>query len=314
MKKLNGIWATIYFKGFAIGSANVIPGVSGGTIALLTGIFERLINDIKSLNIQNLTLLLRGRFRDFAAATDLSFLAVLAAGILTAVITLARVFEFLFVNYPVYIWSYFFGLILASVYFVGIKVERRRVHEGVALLLGIAVALAISVMKPLAQNTGTLYLILCGIAGICSMILPGLSGSFVLIILGNYHLIMIEAVNHLRLDVLIPVAVGAVAGLLLFARLLSWLLARYNSQTIAVLSGFIFGSLGILWPWKSALYLKNAAGELILKGGEKVVTSYVWQWPDMGSGQTWLAFLIMLIGVVTIAALERSSRNEAPNA
>jgi len=292
-------------KGFAVGSANVIPGVSGGTIALITGIFERLINAIKAFDTEAVRLLLKLRLRAFAEHTDLAFLSSLFLGVFLAVVTLARLFEYLFAEHPVYIWSFFFGLILASIYYVGITVGRWRAAEYLSLAAGLAAALVIAFMKPAGENASFFYLVLSGVAGICSMILPGLSGSFVLIIMGNYQLIVIEAVNNLRLDILFPVALGAAAGLALFARVLSWLLGRFHSQTLAVLTGFISGSLAILWPWKEALHLLDESGQILLKDGDKIVSGYQWLLPDLAKSENLWAFAIILLGIGSIILLER---------
>ncbi len=217
-------YVSLILKGIALGTANVIPGVSGGTIALITGIFERLINAIKSFDFIALKFLFQGKIKAFIQHTDLYFLIAVFAGVGIAIISLAKLFEYLFANYPVYIWSYFFGLILASVYFVGNYVKKWNLSAITATVIGAAIALSISFVSPATENQSVGYLILCGVAGICSMILPGLSGSFILILMGNYELVVIEAINNFRLDILIPVLIGAVIGLIAFSHILSWVL------------------------------------------------------------------------------------------
>lgn len=282
-------------KGAAMGAANVIPGVSGGTIALITGIFERLINAIKSFNTIAVKLLLKGEFRRFAKHIDLHFLVPLFLGIGIAVISLARLFDYLFINYPVYIWAYFFGLVLASVYFVGKTVRQWSISVIITLIVGASIAIAISVLTPASENDSFLYLVLCGVVAICSMILPGLSGSFVLILLGNYDLVMIKAINNFDLKTLFPVALGAGVGLLAFSHILSWLLKKFHNQTISLLTGFIAGSLGILWPWKEAL-TKNF--------GEKVKTiGYKWHLPEVDT-EFFFALFFIILGIVSIIATE----------
>lgn len=286
---------SVFFKGMAMGAANVIPGVSGGTIALITGIFERLINAIKSFNLGALKLILKADFRGFAKHTDLAFLIALFSGVAVSILSLARLFDFLFINYPVYIWSFFFGLILASVYFVGKTISKWTFSVIIIFLIGFAIALTITFLTPATQDEGLLYLILCGVIAACSMILPGLSGSFVLILMGNYQLVMIDAINQLRFDILIPIVLGAFIGLIGFSYLLSWVFKRFRDQTIAVLTGFIFGSLGIIWPWKDPL---------IQHFGDKVkVIGYEWLAPDMNS-QFGIALIIMFVGVISIWLME----------
>ena len=231
-----------------MGTANVIPGVSGGTIALITGIFEKLINSIKSFDLKAVRLILKGDLKDFFSRVNMGFLLSVFFGIFISILTLARILGYLFENYPVYIWAYFFGLILASVYFVGRRIEKVDVWVVIIFLVGTLVAVLLSVLSPATENTGVYYLILCGVVAICSMILPGLSGSFVLILMGNYELIFIKAINEFDMGILIPVGVGAVVGLLAFSHILSWIFKRYKDQTISLLTGFILGSLSILWP------------------------------------------------------------------
>lgn len=294
-------------KGIAMGTANVIPGVSGGTIALITGIFERLIHAIKSINGKAVTLLLKGRFREFSAHTDLLFLVSVFLGIGIAIISLAKILDFLFTHYPVYIWAFFFGLVLASVYFVGKTVGRWKLSVLISFIIGTAVAVIISILNPATENDGFLYLMLCGVVAICSMILPGLSGSFVLFIMGNYKLVMIDAVNNLDLDILIPVAIGAVGGLLAFSHFLSWLLKKYKDQTISLLTGFILGSLSIIWPWQRAIYLLDETGTQILKKGEPVVVAYQRFLPESFTTETWLALVFILAGIISIWAVEKAA-------
>ena len=297
MKELFGV----FLKGMAMGAANVIPGVSGGTIALITGIFERLINGIKSFNVTALRLLLKGDFKGFSKHTDLAFIVTLFLGVAVSILSLARLFDFLFVHYPVYIWSFFFGLILASVYFVGKTIARWTWVVILIFSVGFAAALTITFLTPATQDESFFYLIICGVVAACSMILPGLSGSFVLILMGNYQLVMIDAINQLRFDILIPIVLGAFVGLLGFSYLLSWVFKRYRDQTIAVLTGFIFGSLGIIWPWKN---------ELIQQFGDKEkVIGYEWLLPEINL-QFAIAILIMILGVLSIWLMERMAEKK----
>lgn len=304
-----------FLKGIAMGAANVIPGVSGGTIALITNIFERLINAIKSFDLQAIKLLFTGKFKAFAEYVDLGFLIAVFAGVAVAILSLARIFDFLFTHYPVYIWAYFFGLVMASVYFVGKTVEKWNIPVVISFIVGAAIAISISVLSPATENSSFLYLILCGVAGICSMILPGLSGSFILFIMGNYQLVVIDAVNNLDFNILLPVVIGAAGGLLAFSHLLSWVLKRYRNQTIALLTGFILGSLRILWPWQRPEYLLNDAGTPILKDGSEVIVSYQQYLPEALSSEVLLAIFWIIVGIASIAIIEyfaaRQSKSES---
>ncbi|MEA1873130.1 MAG: DUF368 domain-containing protein [Bacteroidota bacterium] len=282
-------------KGAAMGAANVIPGVSGGTIALITGIFERIIEAIKHFDIKALRFLFKGNFKSFAKHVDLKFLLFIFIGIGLAIISIARLFEFLFVNYPVFIWAFFFGLVLASVYFVAKRVAKWNFASVSSFIIGTSAAVSISLISPAGENADIWYVFLCGVVAACSMILPGLSGSFVLILLGNYQL-MIDAVNRLRWDVLIPTVLGAGVGIMAFSWILSWVFKRFRDETIGLLSGFILGSLGILWPWKT---------ELTEPFGEQLKTvGYDWYLPQFNI-ETLMAIGLIAIGIVSIWVMEK---------
>jgi putative membrane protein len=291
-------YLVLFFKGVGMGIANIIPGVSGGTIALITGIFERLIFALKSFDLTAVKLFFTGKWKAFAERTDLFFLVAVFAGAVVAIVLLAKVFGFLFEHYPVYIWSFFFGLILASVYFVGKTVERWRFSVYLFFLIGTAIALVFTFLTPATQNDNFWYLILCGVVAICSMILPGLSGSFVLILMGNYQLVAIDAINNRDLVVLFPVFIGAVVGLVSFSHLLSWVFKNFRDQTIAALTGFILGSLGIIWPWKNPI--EQTFGEKI-----KVV-GYDYFLPHLNT-EFIIAVVIMVVGVAAIWWMESSA-------
>ncbi len=288
-----------FLKGMGVGSANVIPGVSGGTIALITGIFERLINALKSFNLTAIKLFFKGDFKGFIKHTDLWFLASVGAGVIVAILSIARLFEFLFAEYPIYLWSFFFGMILVSIYYVGITIEKFDFKVIVAFIVGTAVALFIAFGTPAKENSNLIYLIICGAVATCSMILPGLSGSFVLVLMGNYQLIMIDAVNDLNLKILFPVAIGGVVGLLAFSHLLSWIFKNYRDITIAVLTGFILGSMPIIWPWKNDV--------ITYFGSEAKVTGYDYYLPQLNT-EFAIAFVIILIGAGIIVLTEKMAK------
>lgn len=297
---------SLIVKGMAMGAANVIPGVSGGTIALITGIFERLIDGIKSFNLKALKLLLSGKWKAFTTHTDFWFLVQVFFGVAISILSIAKLFDYLFIHYPVYIWSFFFGLIVASVYFVGKTVKKWNLPVVLMFVLGTGIALSISLLSPASEDSSIMYLLVCGVVAACSMILPGLSGSFVLILMGNYQLVMIDAVNELNLGVLLPVVLGAAVGLIGFSHFLSWVFKRFRDQTIATLTGFILGSLGVLWPWKETLYKLDTNGSLILKSsGEKIVEGYRWFIPESLSPEVMAAIGFILAGIIVIWLLEK---------
>lgn len=286
-------------KGALMGAANVIPGVSGGTMALLTGIFEKLINTIKSFDLTAIKLACRFKFKELFEHIDFKFLTAIGIGVIGSILTVARILEYLFEHHARYVWAFFFGLILASVYFVGKKITRRTLPVMVLFVIGTSIAVSIAFLEPAARNESIPYLILCGAVAMCSMILPGLSGSFVLLLMGNYELVMIEAVNTFNLKVIIPMGIGAAGGLVVFSRLLSWVFRKFHDQTIALLTGFIFGSLAILWPWKEAVIKTFQKGDELK---EKVV-GYDYALPELNA-ETGIAVAIMVAGIVIIALVE----------
>ncbi|MBQ4547575.1 MAG: DUF368 domain-containing protein [Bacteroidales bacterium] len=290
-----------FLKGMGVGSANVIPGVSGGTIALITGIFERLIDALKSLNLTAIKLFFTGKFKEFAKHTDLWFLVSVGSGVVVAILTIARLFEFMFENYPIYLWSFFFGMILVSIYYVGITIEKFNWKVIVSFIIGTGIALFIAFGTPAKENSNFIYLLICGAVATCSMILPGLSGSFVLVLMGNYQLIMIDAVNDLNLKILLPVVLGGVVGLLAFSHLLSWIFKNYRDITIAVLTGFILGSMPIIWPWKNDV--------ITYFGSEAKVTGYEYFFPEFNM-EFAIALVIMLIGAGIIVLTEKMAKKK----
>ncbi len=295
----------LFFKGVGMGAANVIPGVSGGTIALITGIFEKLIHSIKSFDLVALKFLFSGKVKRFAEHVNLDFLFAVFLGIAVSIFTLAKLLGFLFENYPIYIWSYFFGLILASVYFVGRRVGKITVGVIIIFILGTLVALAITLLTPATPNGDFYYLFLCGIVAICSMILPGLSGSFVLILMGNYELVFIKGVNDLDAKILGPVILGAIIGLIAFSHLLSWIFRKFKDLTISLLTGFILGSLGILWPWKENIYRTDELGNILYKiNGEPIVQGYERVLPETITMEVLIAVGLMIIGIISILLIE----------
>jgi putative membrane protein len=302
-------YLSLFFKGAGMGAANVIPGVSGGTIALITGIFEKLIHSIKSFDFDAVRLLFAGKFKMFSNHVNLDFLIAVFAGIAVSIISLAKLLDYLFNNYSVYVWAYFFGLILASIYSVGKTISNWNYSVILSMATGTAIAVLISVLTPAVENDNFIYLVLCGIVAICSMILPGLSGSFVLVLMGNYKLVMINAVSNFRLEILIPVFLGAVFGLLAFSRFLSWIYRKFRNQTIALLTGFILGSLSILWPWQRPVMLADVDGTPILKDGEQIISGYKKFIPGEFNQEVIYVMVLVLIGFATIMIIERLAQH-----
>ena len=238
---------TLFLKGLAMGAANVIPGVSGGTIALVTGIYERLINAIKSCDLTAIKLVLQRRFADAWNHVDGTFLAAVMIGVIVSIISLARLLEFLLMRYERLTMAFFFGLILISIILVGKTVQRWNAVSVLMLVIGTVLAVGIALLVPLAENASFGYVFLCGVVAICSMILPGLSGSFILIVMGNYALIL-GAISRFDMQILLPLALGCAFGMVACAHLLAWIFKHYRDATLALMTGFVIGSLAIIWP------------------------------------------------------------------
>jgi len=292
-------------QGVIIGTANVIPGVSGGTFAIILGVLERILNDVRSFNRQALDLLLKGRILELVRHTDLVWLAQLGAGMAVAIVSLARLLELLFDRYPTAVWAFFFGLIVVSVPFVGRTVSRWNAVTACFALLGAAAAVGTSYLSPAVENASPLYVFICGMVAISAMVLPGISGSFMLIIMGNYELIVINAINDLRLAILVPFGLGCGFGFLAFSYLLSWLLRRFRDMTISLLTGFIAGSLVVIWPWKNPVYRHDALGNVLIKRGEPVIFTYERYLPPLYAAETLVAVALAVAGGVALWYVER---------
>lgn len=245
-------YALLTLKGIGMGAADVVPGVSGGTIAFIVGIYEELIDSIKSINLTSLKMLCSLKFSRFWKAVNGNFLLAILFGIGLSVFSLAKLITYLLVQEPVLVWSFFFGLVLASIWFVSREVAQWNAKTVIAFAAGAVAAYAITITTPAETSNDLWFIFLCGAIAICAMILPGISGSFILVLLGKYFFIM-DAVKSLRISVLLVFAGGSVIGISLFSRALSYALHRFHDITIAILSGFMLGSLNKVWPWKETI-------------------------------------------------------------
>jgi putative membrane protein len=242
-------YLVLTLKGMAMGAADVVPGVSGGTIAFITGIYEELINSIKSINLKAAKLLFSGKIAEFWKAINGTFLVSVLLGIGISVFSLAKGLKFLLDHYPILVWAFFFGLIIASAVYVARTIKKWNSGTIIAGIAGIIIAYLITIISPAEANTTYWFIFLSGSIAICAMILPGISGSFILVLLGMYKFIL-EAVGNFQIAVILTFLVGAAIGIIAFSNVLSWLLKKYHHQTIAVLAGFMVGSLNKVWPWK----------------------------------------------------------------
>ena len=310
MRPIYHLFLVPLLKGALIGAANVVPGLSGGTMALLTGVFERIIHAINALNASTLRLLAEKRFRLFLERIDMQLLFPLGCGMLLSLFSLAKLLDYLFRVYPTNVWSFFFGLIIASAVLVKKSIRQPSGVTHLFLCMGLLLAVCTSplFLTPVSENDTAAYLILCGALAMCSMILPGLSGSYVLVLMGNYACVL-RAVLTFDLAILLPFGLGAIIGLLLFARLLGWIFKHYHDQTIALLSGFIFGSLLTLWPWKTPILQTIMTDEQLR---EKTI-GYTYALPTL-STSTALTLLCMLLGALLVFVIERQAKKSSPTA
>lgn len=284
----------LILKGMGMGAADVVPGVSGGTIAFIVGIYDELINSIKSINAANLRLLFRGKFSAFWKNVNAGFLLAIVSGIFISIFSLARIVTWLLEEYPILIWSFFFGLVLASVWFVAKGIKGWNWKIILSFIIGAAVAYYITVATPAETPTNLLFIFISGAIAICAMILPGISGSFILVLLGKYYYIM-EAVKTLNIVVLLVFAAGALVGITTFSRILSYTLKRFRNITLAVLSGFMLGSLNKVWPWKESSEILVQGESFLL---EKNVMPYDFVLEGIG---------LMIFGFLLVYFLEKLS-------
>lgn len=299
-----------------MGAANVVPGVSGGTIAFITGIYERLIEALKSFDLEAVKLGMGFKIGVLWRKIDGRFLLSLGSGAVVALATLARVLKWGIENHPVLVLSLFFGLIAASIPSVGKLIRKWNGPVILVFLLGLALAISMAFLEPANESTNPVYLGICGVAALCSMIIPGLSGSFVLLLLGNYELVMLDAVRDLTsgnlgeaLPILIPVGIGAVVGLLALSRFLSWLFKRHHDKAVGAITGFVVGSLAIIWPWKDAVtetFMKENGEEKL-----KTIGYENWHLPHFSSGTIWVELGAVVLGMALIGAIEFLARKES---
>ena len=285
-------------KGFCMGAADVVPGVSGGTMAFILGIYEELINSIKNLvNPQIFRHLFQFQIKELFTVVPWQFLAAVGFGILLAIFTLAQFLEAALINYPALLWSFFFGLVLASIITVTKRVKKWSATTIVAVVVGTIIAYLIVGLVPAETPNAAWFLFLSGFIAICAMILPGISGSFILVLMGKYQYIL-SAVNNRDFVTLILVAAGAGIGLLTFAQVLSWLFKRYHDVTVALLIGLMIGSLRKIWPWKETLET------IVDRHGELIPVVQVNVLPEAFTGQVMLALGLAIVGFVLVFILD----------
>ena len=296
----------LFLKGFCMGTADIIPGVSGGTIALILGIYEELIRTISSINIQSIKVLLSFNFKNIRSEFNLDFLLPLFLGIFSAILLMARVMHYLFENYSLYTWSLFFGLIVGSIIFLLKQIQNLRALKNIiSMIVGVGVGYMVISFIPISTPETTWFVFVSGLIGITAMILPGISGSFILLILGKYAYVtsaIKSPFNEGHLEVIFTFSFGCLVGLLSFSRVLKFFLTNYHAQTMCLLAGFMIGSLQKLWPWREVIEQKIIRGKIYILQEAYVLPSEL-------SFQTILAFCIMFFAFTLIVFLEKIGKS-----
>ncbi len=301
-------YIAIAIKGCAMGAADVVPGVSGGTIAFISGIYEELIESIRSVDIEAFKLLCRLQIRELWQRINGGFLLALFLGIATSILSLAKVMSYLLEHHPIVIWSFFFGLIIASSLLIFRQIKSFNATSAVAIVAGAVAAYFITVMSPTETPDDWWFIMLCGSIAICAMILPGVSGSFILLLMGKY-LFILNALSSFDIATILLFIVGAVVGIVSFSHILSWLLRNYHTLTLSLLTGFMMGSLNKVWPWREVVETTlNSHGEVIPLVERSILPSHyeaIYSKPSM----VLIAILMATIGFATIYAIEKFGNN-----
>ncbi|MCT4699531.1 MULTISPECIES: DUF368 domain-containing protein [Tenacibaculum] len=306
MNRTNKDYLVIMLKGVAMGAADVVPGVSGGTIAFISGIYEELLSSISNVNLSLLKTLKNDGLKAAWKQLNGNFLASLFIGMFISVISLAKVISWLLTNHPILLWSFFFGLVLASVIYIAKQITKWNIVAIFLVVLGAVLAYYITTLNPMiSESSSTLFMFFAGAIAICAMILPGISGSFILVLLGAYKPVL-AAVNNRDFTTIAAIGAGAIIGLLSFSRVLKYLFSNYKNYTLAILTGFIIGSLNKIWPWKEVLTFRtNSHGEQVAFNEQSILPfSYD------GDPQLMYASLLIIIGFAFILLLEKLAVKE----
>ncbi|QBA64595.1 DUF368 domain-containing protein [Muriicola soli] len=322
----------LLIKGLAMGTANKVPGVSGGIVAFVAGFYEEFIYSLQKINLKAFKLLFNGRFKSFYRYINGQFLTLLIFGMLVSYFSVSKLLDYFLEHNELYVWATFFGMIIGSIYFISKDFEHWNRKTIIAGIIGLLAGISISFLSPARENDNLLFIFLCGIISVSGMTLPGLSGSFILILLGNYVLLLVDSVNALydtiaevvqgdfgftsnqeRLDTLKILAVftlGSATGLVTLSHLLGYVLKHFRHITTAVIIGFITGSLGVVWPWKRTIFVKDALGNVLSdSNGDPIIRNYERYLPDLNNPDTWWAVVFVVLGIVILMALEWYGKN-----
>ena len=316
----------LVIKGLGMGAANKVPGVSGGVVAFVAGFYEEFIYSLQKINKTAIKLLINGRFKSCYNYVNGRFLSLLFFGMIVSYFSVSKVLDYFLERYELYVWSTFFGMIIGSIYYINKDFKEWNYRTKISLVIGIIIGISISFFDPAKENTNLWFVFFCGIISVSGMTLPGFSGSFILILLGNYVLLLVDAVNALSdtfydiftanfdfisnperinlLKVLVTFTLGSVVGLVTFSHVLSYILKHYKSITISTIIGFIVGSLGVVWPWKETIYKMTPTGEPLLdSAGHKIIANYKRFMPELNT-ETYIAIVFIVVGILIVLALE----------
>tara|TARA_R110001632_G_scaffold43376_3_gene109981 strand:+ start:13398 stop:14411 length:1014 start_codon:yes stop_codon:yes gene_type:complete len=321
---------SLFFKGLAMGAANKVPGVSGGTVSFVLGFYEELIYSFQKINLKAFKLLLSGRFRSFFRYTNAQFILLVILGSVFSYFSISLVLDYFLQNYELYVWSWFFGMILGSIYYIGKDFGEWNIKNITSLIIGASIGLGISFLTPAGENDNLWFVFVCGIIGVSGMTLPGLSGSFILILLGNYVLLLVDSVNVLfvvlkdiftwnfdfvndlskihYLKIVGVFTAGSAFGLVSISHVLGYVLKRWHQIVTSVIIGFITGSLGIVWPWKEKIFKQENGQILVDQNGNEVVENYQRFLPNISDSSTWFAIFYIVLGISLILVIDYYGR------
>ncbi|AWL77478.1 DUF368 domain-containing protein [Capnocytophaga canimorsus] len=317
----------LIIKGLAMGAANKVPGVSGGIVAFVAGFYEEFIYSLQKINGKAFKLLFNGRFKSFLRYTNFRFLGLLILGMVISYFSVSRLLDYFMKHWELYVWATFFGMIIGSIYYISKDFSNWNRKTVIAMIIGAVVGVSISFLSPAKENGNLIFVFFCGIISISGMTLPGLSGSFILILLGNYVLLLVDSVNALAytigelfsgdtsfinnperirlLKILAVFTFGSLFGLVTLSHLLSYILKHYKDITTATIIGFITGSLGVVWPWKETIYTTDSLGNVLTdSAGNQIVANYSRFLPDISHNSTWIALIYVIFGILIVLGLE----------
>ena len=318
----------IVLKGVALGVANKVPGISGGLVAFVLGFYEEFIDSLQKFNVEGVKLIKQGEFKIFYRHINGQFLGLLLFGMIVSYFSVSRILDYLLNHYEIYVWSLFFGLIIGSLLFIYRRVESLKLETFFWTLLGFIFGLSLSLITPAGQNENLFFVFICGIVSVVGMTLPGFSGSFILMLMGNYVLLLVDSVNALyitlsnlflgkfeiltdpylckMLKILLVFSFGSLVGLILFSNILKFVLKKYKNKTLSTIMGFIAGSLAVVWPWKNKIYKSNLNGEFIIDSfNNKQIIDYSHYLPNL-SIETYLGIVCILSGIIIVFIIDNS--------